>query len=965
MRAKILLSTTLLVSSSALFSPAWADPCPTQANGSYRILNTNVASSCEISATDPLLIAGEYAITVSHARTVNLATDLVIKLDTAGKPWSTAAISAGNFALSPGADRPSILGADKNVSIEILNSESERIGLYASHDSLIQLGNVDIKMENLHVAPGGSTSHYGVVSGSSTSSGDTLGGYDSVTTQILLNNLTLHMTAMEAEEGGAQLTGLRAIKGANPAGRGSMGNITVSEKLNLNIEGDRHKVIGLDVTGAGSTIDLKDSEITLTSTNSESAGIRLGKAKSAGNGWGPGILNSTGDMILNAVGMTAGPAVRVDWQGAALNANGADASTTILAGDVGIRVEGMTEDATDETILAFRNLTMATTSETANLIEIAADQSLVTFTAEGDQNLLQASTGGYLIDVAANSNLDVTVEGGQILGLTRIDPTATLDLDFSNETVWQLAAKTGDDPSTTASFSTLNLTGNSALFAYAPDGGSSTFTLRGDITSTDSAIHLQNGSLGDTLIIQGNYHGAGNAVISLDISLDEGGASDQIIVDGGQITGHTWIAVDEEAAPVTSPRAGLKVVDAINGATIEDDALELLTTSGATRNGKPVIIKGAYIYSLQKGGLGDEDDSETEHDWYLRSLGANGDVVYQEGAPIYEAYPQVFMAISSMKSLQQRYAGRSWLGVGQGAMPEPVADYFPPVAPGPYPVRSGFWVQFDGSYLSHDPHKTTTSLDYNASLYKLQAGVDAPLYAIDGGTLLGSVNFIYANANTTVKSDHGKGHIYTDGYGFGLAATWLDNSGLYVDGQAQFTWYSTDLKSDTLGHYLVRGNDGFGYALSAEAGVRLDPLATFSFTPQAQLTYTSIGFSSFTDPMGARVKLDSGESLRGRLGLSVDRLASWQNAKGLTDTSYVYGIANVYYEFLDGLDVDLAGTAMATRHDDVWGGLGIGGSYSADNNRWTISGDFSVNTALAHFGDSYNLTGTVGVRIAW
>ncbi|WP_164895994.1 autotransporter outer membrane beta-barrel domain-containing protein [Rhizobium hidalgonense] len=53
-------------------------------------------------------------------------------------------------------------------------------------------------------------------------------------------------------------------------------------------------------------------------------------------------------------------------------------------------------------------------------------------------------------------------------------------------------------------------------------------------------------------------------------------------------------------------------------------------------------------------------------------------------------------------------------------------------------------------------------------------------------------------------------------------------------------------------------------------------------TPQAQLVYSSVDFDTFNDQFGARVSLQDGDSLLGRLGLALDREESLQRADGET-----------------------------------------------------------------------------------
>lgn len=87
--------------------------------------------------------------------------------------------------------------------------------------------------------------------------------------------------------------------------------------------------------------------------------------------------------------------------------------------------------------------------------------------------------------------------------------------------------------------------------------------------------------------------------------------------------------------------------------------------------------------------------------------------------------------------------------------------------------------------------------------------------------------------------------------------------------------------------------------------------------------------------------------------------------RGLLNRTHVYGIANLYYEFLEGTRVDVQGVSFASRNDRVWGGLGIGGTYNWDDDKYSIYGEGLVNTSLNNFGDSYSVAGQVGLRVKW
>ncbi len=139
----------------------------------------------------------------------------------------------------------------------------------------------------------------------------------------------------------------------------------------------------------------------------------------------------------------------------------------------------------------------------------------------------------------------------------------------------------------------------------------------------------------------------------------------------------------------------------------------------------------------------------------------------------------------------------------------------------------------------------------------------------------------------------------------------------------------------------------------------------WSITPQAELTYSKVDFDIFNDVFGARISLDRGESLQGRLGVAIEHQNSWYNASGLIDRTQVYGIANLYYEFLEGTKVDVSETTFANENERLWGGIGLGGSYNWNSEKYSIYGEGAINTSLADFGDSYAYKGTLGFRVKW
>jgi fibronectin-binding autotransporter adhesin len=226
-----------------------------------------------------------------------------------------------------------------------------------------------------------------------------------------------------------------------------------------------------------------------------------------------------------------------------------------------------------------------------------------------------------------------------------------------------------------------------------------------------------------------------------------------------------------------------------------------------------------------------------------------------------------------------------------------------------------------------------------------------------GGVLIGGLAAHYAAADTDIRSVYGDGDIDSKGYGLSATLTWYGPDGGYVDAQVRLSRYDSDLTSRTLGK-LGDGLDGRGRAFSVEAGKRMPLGETLTLTPQFQVAYSSIDFDAFSDLTSAVVSDRRDDSLRTRLGLSVDR----QEVLADTRRRHVYALANLTYEWRGGPSIDVSGTPIGLRDERLWGELGLGGSWGWDRERITLYSEVSAATSMASFGDSYSLRGVVGLR---
>ncbi len=473
---------------------------------------------------------------------------------------------------------------------------------------------------------------------------------------------------------------------------------------------------------------------------------------------------------------------------------------------------------------------------------------------------------------------------------------------------------------------------------FATLGGSG--TIFGDVSNSGTVA--PGNSIG-TLTVSGNYTGNGGTLLIESELGGDASPSDRLVVTGNT-AGTTGIKVVNLGGGGAQTVEGIKIVD-VGGTSAGQFSL----LGDYVFQGDQAVVGGAYAYRLYKNGLATPADG----DWYLRSdlafPGATGPL-YQAGVPLYETYPQLLLALNGLSTLQQRVGDRYRLD-----------DADAPGKDGPDNV----WLRSEGVHAGIKPEESTSGTDYDYDLFRLEAGLDGELYQDGNGRLIGGLTLRYGTVSGNVGSLYGDGRIDSTGYGIGATLTWHGEDGTYLDAQGQITSYDSDLSSDLVDGALESGNNGFGYALSLEAGRRFAAAGPWSLTPQAQLVYSSVRFGDFDDRFGAPVSLSDGDSLLGRLGAALEREDKVERADGRKARVKVYGIANLYGEFLDGTAVDVAGTGFETRNDPLWAGLTLGGSYSWEDERYSLYGEVAARSSLKTFADSYALAATAGFRMKW
>lgn len=578
-----------------------------------------------------------------------------------------------------------------------------------------------------------------------------------------------------------------------------------------------------------------------------------------------------------------------------------------------------------------------------------------------DQGTLQIGNGGTSGSLAGNVALntdatlafdraDAYIYSGVVSGAGGLAQNGT-------GTTTLTAASTYTGP-TTVNLGTLAIEGSitSPVTVAAAGTLAGTGTVFGNVINS-GMVAAGNSAGWGALTIAGNYIGSGGAVRVSAVLGDDSSSTGRLVVTG-DTSGTGVVRVTNVGGTGAMTSDGIKIID-VQGASNATFTL----AGDYTFQGQQAVVAGAYAYRLARNGVSTADGG-----WYLRSsltdatapaggVSASASTpLYAPTVPLYEAYASVLQRFNELGTLQQRVGNRSWSPNAAVPAEQEAGKPF---------VGRGAWARVEGSNTHIDPSASTTSASHDVRMWKFEGGVDMPVVENQSGTLVVGPTFHYGIANSNVYSMFGNGAVDTTGYGVGATATWYGNNGTYVDARATVTWYDTDIRSSTLGTKLVNSNRGNGVATSVEAGHQLPLGGNWSVTPQAQLAWSQVRFDTFTDQYGAEVSRDNGNGLVSRLGVSLDHETKTVAANGKTRRAHVYGITNLYYDFLNGSASRVSGLSVVSKEQALWAGLGVGASVNWDDDRYTVYGEVLARSSLQDLGDSNAIGAKLGARYRW
>ncbi|WP_237567817.1 autotransporter outer membrane beta-barrel domain-containing protein [Microbulbifer hydrolyticus] len=501
--------------------------------------------------------------------------------------------------------------------------------------------------------------------------------------------------------------------------------------------------------------------------------------------------------------------------------------------------------------------------------------------------------------------------------------------------------------------------------------------------------------VGPQMTISGDVHNAGTLLLQnnkfnrLDITRHPDGRFGDYFGRDGRLWMDTRLAGDNAPTDflrIEGDAAGRTFVRIFNadgdGAATTGDGIPIIQVEGDNPrrafilsgdylgyDGRPATVGGAYGYSLYRGGVDDPDDGT----WYLRStledpFNGGGELIprWQPGAVLYETYAQAIRRMNRPTTLRKRVGNRFWAGTSHrdrgiccyGNAIERAID------------GGGLWVRGNSEYSDNAPEESTAHAQWQQDFGQIQVGADFSFDpAVYRGRLIFGVFAQYGYGSTELDSFFGHGDIRTDNWGIGSTLTWYGSESTYVDVQAQFNWFDSDLYSHEL-WYLGTGNDAVGFNFSVEGGHSFKLCDFYSLTPQLQLAYNAEDIDDNRDPFGAHLKDTDNHGGFGRLGVAFEQRVSQRinrNMYGnlLLERIGLYAIANTLYYFDDETEVKVSGTSLYQSRDDWWGQVGVGFTYDQCGDRCSVYGELDYATSFENFGDSYETSLTLGFRFKW
>ncbi|WP_063113246.1 calcium-binding autotransporter Cah [Escherichia coli] len=467
------------------------------------------------------------------------------------------------------------------------------------------------------------------------------------------------------------------------------------------------------------------------------------------------------------------------------------------------------------------------------------DGGTLAVSAGGKATSVTITSGGALI-----ADSGATVEGTNASGKFSIDGTSGQASGLLLENGGSFTVNAGGQAgnTTVGHRGTLTLAAGGSLSGRTQLSKGASMVLNGDVVSTGDIvnageIYFDNQTTPDAIlsraVAKGNapvtFHklttsnltGQGGT-INMRVRLDGSNTSDQLVINGGQATGKTWLAftnVGNSNLGVATTGQGIRVVDAQNGATTEEGAFAL---------SRP-LQAGAFNYTLNR---------DSDEDWYLRSENA-----YRAEVPLYTSM------LTQAMDYDRILAGSRSHQTGVNG------------------ENNSVRLSIQGGHLGHDNNGgiargATPESSGSYGFVRLEG--DLMRTEVAGMSVTAGVYGAAGHSSVDVKDDDSSraGTVRDDAGSLGGYLNLIHNaSGLWADIVALGTRHSMKASSDN-NDFRARGRGWLG---SLETGLPFSITDNLMLEPQLQYTWQGLSLDDGQDNAGY-VKFGHGSAQHVRAG---------------------------------------------------------------------------------------------------
>ena len=424
-----------------------------------------------------------------------------------------------------------------------------------------------------------------------------------------------------------------------------------------------------------------------------------------------------------------------------------------------------------------------------------------------------------------------------------------------------------------------------------------------DLALTNSRVDFVGADHYETLTVE-NLSGNGIFGMRTDISAGEAGGaigSDAFGTGGGDLL------------KVTGITSGNHLLDIQNqGGAAANATYQHLVVQTADQGGNfalsHLVEVGPYVYGLKK-----ESNGGAGQDWYLHHRGLKPVDPVDPIDPVDPVDPDEVEISSTAQSALNEVRASYYLNYAEmNTLIQRMGDLR-----NNQESAGNVWAKM--IYGKNEVDSTLQLSGFDQSYGGIQAGIDKKT-AWENGNFYKGVFLGYTKGDQT----------YSDGDGdiraksVGAYATYIGDSGFYVDGVLRFNWQDQSFRAiDTAGQLVKGKSSTTGAMASLEVGNRFhfnkETKQGFYLEPQAQISWGDQSGDRFTASNGLNVNLDDYHSLLGRVGL----LAGYE-LKGGKNPINVYAKASYHHEFEGKYGANMNGAQINGDLGDSWWSYGVG-----------------------------------------